>query len=124
MPDAESVTVRIWRGRHNSQDGDPDEKHEIKLHDGDRRNADTIQLSDSIRDSGWLAFDVVGLPDDIDAVTLFVHATDSFHDRDPLNARAVERGLIFDGRPYKPGIDAPCFQLNGIVEFHVEKGAN
>lgn len=123
MPDAESVTVRIWRGRHNDQDGDPDETHEVELHDGDRWNADAVELNDSIRDVGWLAFDVVDLPNEVDEVTLFIHATDSFHDSEPLNSRAVERGLVFDGRPYKPGVNAPCFRLEGIVKFHVAEGA-
>ena len=119
---ADSVTVRVWRGRHNDQEGDPDETHELELHDGDRWNADTVQLNESIRDAGWLAFDTVDLPDDVEKVTVFVHATDSFHDPEPLSTRAVDRGLVFDGRPYKPGVDAPCFHLEGIVEVHVAKG--
>jgi hypothetical protein len=123
MPDANTVTVRIWRGRHNDQDGDPDEAHEVELHNGNRREADTVRVNDDVRDVGWLAFDVVDLPDGVDEVTLFVHATNSFHNPDPLNSRAVERGLVFDGRPYKPGIDAPCYRLEGVVEFHVANGA-
>lgn len=124
MSDANTATVRVWRGRHNDQTGDPDEKHEVELHDGDRWSADTVELNDSIYDAGWLAFDVVDLPDNVDAVTLFVHASDSVHDPEPLNARAVERGLVFDGRPYKPGVDAPCYQLDGVVKLHLQEGSD
>lgn len=121
MPNEQSVTIRVWRGRHSGFSRDPDETHEIACHDGDRWNADTVQLDSDTDSRGWLAFDLVDLPEDLETATLFVHQTTSHHE-DPLNTRAVERGLIFDGRPYKAGIDPPCFLLEGEVIAHVASG--
>ena len=121
MPNEQSVTIRVWKGRHSGFNRDPDETHEIACHDGDRWSADTVQLDDGTDSRGWLAFDLVDLPEGLETATLFVHQTTSRHE-DPLNTRAVERGLVFDGRPYKPGIDPPCFLLEGKIIAHVASG--
>lgn len=115
-------TVRVWRGRiREGAAGDPDETHDLPLHDGHRYDAETVELSDSIRDLGWLAFDVVNLPDRVDVVRLNVHATDRYHNQNPLDEEPVERGLVFDG-DYKPGEDPPCYKLHGRVECWLEPG--
>lgn len=120
----ETVTLRVWRGRGGAtgHSGDPDETHSLELHDGRWREAPHVELSDSIRDSGWLAFDLVDLPDDLEVATLYVHATDRFHNPDPFDEDPVERGLVFDG-DYKPGVPAPCFRLDGLVYAWAMPGA-
>ena len=120
MSNDETVTIRVWRGRHRDFDRDPDETHEISCLDGDRWSAETVQI-DGTNSCGWLAFDLVDLPEGMETATLFVHENNSGHEH-PLNTRAVERGLVFDGRPYKPGIDPPCFLLDGEVVAHVARG--
>ena len=118
---SETATVRVWRGRRNL-DRDPDETHELDIHNGHRYVADTVTISESIEDTGWLAFDVVDLPRDVERVTLNVHADDSFHDPEPLDETPAERGLVFDGGPVKPSVDPPCFKLRGIVKCWVKEG--
>ena len=118
---SETATVRVWRGRLNL-DGDPDETHELEIHNGHRYEADTATISDSIEDSGWLAFDVVDLPEHVSTVTLNVHADDSYHDPEPLDETPAERGLVFTGGPYKATVEPPCFGLDGIVKCWVEEG--
>lgn len=122
MPNEDTVTIRVWRGRHSGFSRDPDGTHEITCHDGDRWNAETVQIDSDIDSRGWLAFDLVDLPDSLETATLFVHQNNSHYEK-PLNTRAVDRGLIFDGRPYKPGIDPPCFLLEGEVIAHVARGS-
>lgn len=123
MPDDESVTIRVWRGRHQGFNRDPDDTYEVACHDGDRWNADTVEIDADTDSRGWLAFDLVDLPDDLETATLFVHQTTSQYE-DPLNTRAVERGLVFDGKPYKPGIDPPCFLMEGKIKAHVACGTH
>lgn len=124
MPEARTVTCRVWNGRRRgaSPYGDPDETHELELHEGKWRDAPYVELSDSIRERGWMAFDLVGLPDDLEMATLMVHATDSFHAPDPFDEKPVERGLVFDG-DYLPGEDPPCFMLEGLVYAWAYPGA-
>lgn len=120
----ETVTLRVWRGRNRGPQprGDPDETHELELHDGRWREAPYVELSESIRESGWMAFDLTDLPEDLEVATLHVHATDSYHDPDPFNEDPVEGGLVFDG-DYNPGEEPPCFRLDGMVYAWAMPGA-
>lgn len=119
----ETVTLRVWKGRRREYEsyGDPDETHDLTLHTGRKFEAPTVTLSDSIRELGWMAFDLVALPDGLEVATLHVHADDSFHTPEPLDERSVERGLAFDG-DYNPSEDPPCFRLAGRVKAWAEPG--
>lgn len=120
----DSVTLRVWKDRREAYQswGDPDETHDLELHAGRWREAPYAVLSDSIRERGWMAFDLVDLPDGLEMATLMVHATDSFHDPDPFDEDPVERGLVFDG-DYLPGEDPPCYGLDGMVYAWAFPGA-
>lgn len=115
-----TVTLRVWYGRKRLGDS-PDETYTLELHDGRKFDAPTVTLSDSIRNRGWMAFDLTDLPDRLDVATIHVHADDSYHEPEPLAEPAVERGLAFDG-DYLPGEEPPCYLLNGRVEVWAEPG--
>jgi hypothetical protein len=119
-----TAELRVWRGHRERYDS-PDETHDVPVHERGtyQSELETLTLCDDISVVGWLGFEVGDLPDGVDEVTLYVHADDSFNHPRPLDSRAVERGLVFDGDPYTPGVDPFVCRLAGIVECYVREGS-
>lgn len=119
----QTVTLRLWRGKQNRYES-PDETHELPVQAADihRYEAETLTLEEYISARGWMGFDLTDLPESCDLVTLYVHADDSYHEPEPLDQRAVERGLVFDHSEPGPGVDPFVCRLDGIVEVYATEG--